>query len=86
MSFRSESTLAWYANARVDLRARMADYTRSRFAQQYLKAFLEPATEATIDGPEASAIDAFSRVAHQPWQDGEPYVLAPAMTAIIAAA
>ncbi|WP_433388643.1 hypothetical protein [Micromonospora sp. KLBMP9576] len=88
MSFRSESTLAGYARAAVDLRARMADHTRSRFAQQYLKAFLGPDADATRGGPDtgARAADAFSRAAHQPWQDGEPYVLAPAMTAIIAAA
>ncbi|MFG1952468.1 hypothetical protein [Micromonospora sp. NPDC048830] len=88
MSFRTESTLAGYARATVDLRARMIDYTRSRFAQQYLKAFLEPTLDATTDGPDhkTAVIDALGRVAHQPWQDGEPYVLAPAMTAIIAAA
>ncbi|MEU7171493.1 MULTISPECIES: hypothetical protein [Micromonospora] len=88
MSFRSESTLAGYARAAVDLRARMTDYTRSRFAQQYLKAFLEPAVDPARSGPDTGgrATEAFSRAAHQPWQDGEPYVLAPAMTAIIAAA
>ncbi|RKF19137.1 hypothetical protein [Micromonospora globbae] len=88
MSFRSESTIAGYARATVDLRARMTDYTRSRFAHQYLKAFLEPTEDATSGGSDlqASVIDAFNRAAHQPWQDGEPYVLAPAMTAIIAAA
>lgn len=39
-------------------------------------------------GPELSAAvtNVFTRVVHQPWQDGESYVLAPAMTAIIAAA
>ncbi|MFG2058561.1 hypothetical protein ACGFI9_31505 [Micromonospora sp. NPDC048930] len=88
MSFRTESTLAGYARATVDLRVRMTDYTRSRFAHQYLSAFLESARDATTDSSDrtAAVMDAFSRVAHQPWQDGEPYVLAPAMTAIIAAA
>ncbi|MEU1606069.1 hypothetical protein [Micromonospora matsumotoense] len=88
MTFRSESTLAGYARAAVDLRARMTDYTRTYFAQQYLTAFLSGAGGTTGFGPdiEARAADAFRRAAHQPWQDGEPYVLAPAMTAIIAAA
>ncbi|MDZ5447772.1 hypothetical protein U2F26_34565 [Micromonospora sp. 4G57] len=62
----------------------MTEYSRGPFAQQYLTAFLA----AHLDGPAApaSVLEAFSRVAHQPWQDGTPYVLAPAMTAVIAAA
>ncbi|MGN9894695.1 hypothetical protein [Micromonospora sp. L31] len=88
MSFRIESTLAGYARAAVDLRLRMAEYCRGRFAQQYLKAFLEPQLEQQADHPDQQddVLGVFSRVAHQPWQDGEPYVLVPAMTAIIAAA
>ncbi|MGK5741515.1 hypothetical protein [Micromonospora sp. URMC 103] len=63
----------------------MPEYSRGRFAQQYLKAFLE--THLNHDpAAQAGALDAFSRVAHQPWQDGEPFILAPAMTAVIAAA
>ncbi|MFC4148048.1 hypothetical protein ACFO0M_17470 [Micromonospora mangrovi] len=84
MSFQTEKTLAGYARAAVDLRLRMTDYCRGRFAQQYLRAWLEARVDDTIGNE--TVIDAFSRIAHQPWHDGEPYVLAPAMTAIIAAA
>ncbi|TWG28194.1 hypothetical protein FHX75_111345 [Micromonospora palomenae] len=88
MSFRTESTLAGYARAAVDLRLRMTEYSRSRFAQQYLRAFLEPRLAHDPDYParHSDVLGAFTRVAHEPWQHGEPYVLAPAMTAIIAAA
>ncbi|MBM0260119.1 hypothetical protein [Micromonospora sp. 4G55] len=88
MSFRTESTLAGYARAAVDLRLRMTEYSRSRFAQQYLRAFLEPRLDHDPDYParHSDVLGAFTRVAHEPWQHGEPYVLAPAMTAIIAAA
>jgi hypothetical protein len=89
MSFRTESTLAGYARAAIDLRARMTDYCRSRFAQQYLRAFLET-RQASISPddptPPPAVMTAFDRLAYQPWQLGEPYVLAPAMTAIVAAA
>ncbi|MCI4066175.1 hypothetical protein MRQ36_27950 [Micromonospora sp. R77] len=88
MSFHIEKTLAGYARAAVDLRTRMTEYARSRFAQQYLRAFLTPHLDPADDDatPQKKALDAFARVAHEPWQHGEPYVLAPAMTAIIAAA
>ncbi|MGC4885755.1 hypothetical protein [Micromonospora sp. DT227] len=85
MTFRHESTLASYARVAVDLRTRMIEYTRTPLATSYINAFLDT---HTYDGPEpdATALDAFTRIAHQPWQDGESYVLAPAMTAIVAAA
>ncbi|MER7894281.1 hypothetical protein ABTX15_31190 [Micromonospora sp. NPDC094482] len=85
MSFRAEKTLTGYARAAVDLRLQMSEYCRSRFAGQYLRAWLE--SHVSDDGGHSPAVlDAFSRIVHQPWRDGQPYVLAPAMTAIIAAA
>ncbi|MFI7523787.1 hypothetical protein [Micromonospora globbae] len=61
MSFRTESTLAGYALATVDLRARMTDYTRSRFAQQYLRAFPDGQPyriwiHSYIKGPDAAPL------------------------------
>ncbi|TWJ25131.1 hypothetical protein [Micromonospora endolithica] len=85
MSFHTERTLAGYARAAVDLRLRMTEYSRGRFAQQYLRAWLESRFDDDA-AHNAAVCDAFSRIAHQLWRDGEPYVLAPAMTAIIAAA
>ncbi|SCG38078.1 hypothetical protein [Micromonospora coxensis] len=86
MSFRTEKTLAGYARAAVDLRLRMSEYSRGRFAQQYLRAWLQSRFDDDAVAGNGTVVEAFSRIAHQPWRDGEPYVLAPAMTAIIAAA
>jgi hypothetical protein len=89
MSFRLETTLAGYARAAVDLKSRMTDYGRSGLAMRYLRAYLE-GNFADIGMPDKAptpqAMDAFDQLAHVPWKVGEPYVLAPAMTAIVAAA
>ncbi|MFG1648371.1 hypothetical protein ACGFIE_00470 [Micromonospora sp. NPDC049275] len=85
MSFHTEKTIAGYARAAVDLRLRMTDYCRGRFAQQYMRAWLESRFDDDI-AHDLDLHETFSRIAHQPWRDGDPYVLAPAMTAIIAAA
>jgi hypothetical protein len=52
LTFRSETTLAGYARAAVDLKARMVDYGRSRFAQRYMRAFLGArfARSASVQG------------------------------------
>ncbi|MDZ5446778.1 hypothetical protein U2F26_29320 [Micromonospora sp. 4G57] len=57
----------------------MTEYSRGRFAQQYLRAFLEPHLEHDPDHParQRAVLGTFSRLAHEPWQHGEPYVLAP---------
>lgn len=89
MSFHHEHTLAGYARAAVDLKARMVDHHRSPLAGQYLTAFL---TARLAHHPEASGepspatLLALRRVTAEPWRSGDTYVLAPAMTAIVAAA
>jgi hypothetical protein len=46
-----------------------------------------PTPQPTATGsPSPKLVQALDRVAHEPWQLGTPYVLAPAMTAIVAAA
>jgi hypothetical protein len=88
MSFRTESTLAGYARAAVDLKARMTDYTRGLFARQYLQAFLETrhTSPAGTGAVPSTVLATFDQLTHLPWKAGDPYVLAPAMTAIVAAA
>lgn len=91
MNLRSETTLAGYARAAVDLRARMIDYHRGPLAEAYLHPFLDTRIDALPDAPEAMAVAddvvrAMLRITASPWQVGDPFVCAPAMTAIVAAA
>lgn len=86
MTFYQETTLAGYARAAVHLKSRMVDYSRTRFAQQYLKAYLDAAFEETVATTPPKVLAAIDKLAHQPWQLGDSYVLAPEMTAIVAAA
>lgn len=86
MSFYTETTLAGYARAAVHLKARMADYGRTALARQYLRAYLDEAFEATAATATPKVLAAVDKLAHQPWQLGDPYVLAPEMSAVVAAA
>jgi hypothetical protein len=90
LNFLPNDTLAGYARTAVDLRIRMVDYHRGPLAQQYLEAFLDarlarhdPDYDGTLP---PKFFDAMRNITATPWQLGEPYVVAPAMTAIVAAA
>ncbi|MFB9238174.1 hypothetical protein ACFFWC_21900 [Plantactinospora siamensis] len=89
MNFLPNDTLAGYARTAVDLRTRMVDYHRSQLAANYLQAFFD---SRLADQPDfstegmAEALSAVRAITANPWRFGEPYVIAPAMTAIIAAA
>lgn len=90
MNFRPNDTLTGYARAAVDLRARMIDYHRTPLARQYLEAFLDSRlarNDPDYDGAASpKLLDAMQAITAMPWRIGESYVVAPAMTAIVAAA
>lgn len=92
MTFRTETTLAGYARAAVDLKTRMAEYCSTVAATEYLRAFvdsLRPADRDTGVGEGADPdklVDVIARATAAVWPQGQPYVLAPAMTAVVAAA
>jgi hypothetical protein len=90
MTFHTETTLAGYARAAVHLKTRMAEYTADPVAHAYLRASL-PTTIIPSERDEPTdvtdtVIDAIGRATRAAWTDGETFVLAPAMTAIVAAA
>ena len=93
MSFRTETTLVGYARAAVDLKTRMADYCATVDAVEYVRAFvdsLRPAAAAAGGeeqlGDPDRLVDVITRASRAVWPHGEPFVLAPAMTAVVAAA
>ncbi|MGJ3224812.1 hypothetical protein ACQEUV_05475 [Micromonospora aurantiaca (nom. illeg.)] len=89
MNFLPNDTLAGYARTAVDLRARMVDYHRSPLAAQYLQPFFGSRLAdrpSPSSGGMAKILTAVRAITANPWRFGEPYVIAPAMTAIIAAA
>jgi hypothetical protein len=99
VSFQLENTLAGYARAAVDLKTRMWEFTQTRTGRDYIHAFtaarLAKATAAFPDqappqqpcGTGADeVVEVMDRLTSLPWRHGEPYVLAPAMTAVVAAA
>jgi hypothetical protein len=92
LSFHTETTLAGYARAAVDLRIRMADiscaatditYLRELLTGRIIPAMLEHEDKSTVV---ESIVDAVGRATKAAWAHGDSFVLAPAMTAIIAAA
>jgi hypothetical protein len=88
VGFLHESTLAGYARAAVDLKIRMTEYTATAAFTDYVQTWLQVrfgAGATTAATPMADAGD-FARYACVVWQHGESYVVAPAMTAIVAAA
>ncbi len=88
MSFRTETTLAGYARTAVTLKTRMDAYCHSTGGRKYLTTFAQAFHDNAITDqpPTTEYIDAIHRLAGSAWRVGEPYVLAPAMTAIVAAA
>jgi len=98
LSFHTETTLVGYARAAVDLKIRMDEYARCPWLVEYLRGWL-PArftdyADHDTDGddeagqrPAAEAVIAdLGRYVATVWRHGEAYVVAPAMTAIVAAA
>jgi hypothetical protein len=92
LSFHTETTLAGYARAAVDLRIRMAEvscavsdiaYLRELLVGRIIPAMLEHEDKTTVV---ESLVDAVGRATKAAWAHGDSFVLAPAMTAIIAAA
>jgi hypothetical protein len=88
MSFRTETTLAGYARTAVTLKTRMDAYCHSTGGRKYLTTFAQAFHDNAIPDqrPTPELVDAIHRLAGSAWRVGEPYVLAPAMTAIVAAA
>jgi hypothetical protein len=88
LNFHTDTTLAGYARTAVGLKTRMDAYCRSTGGKRYLTAFAQAFNDnADPDHPATpDLIDAVHRLASSAWRVGEPYVLAPAMTAIVAAA
>jgi hypothetical protein len=60
-------------------------YHRTRLLQDYLASFLAARTPPP-DTPTPESVAALRQMTSLPWQHGEPYIVAPAMTAIVAAA
>jgi hypothetical protein len=89
VSFRTHHSLAGYARAAVDLKARMHEHTQSPGFGRYIDAFLQSrlgGVEEGRPGVGQRVHDAVAQAAGAVWRVGEPFVLAPAMTAIVAAA
>ncbi|GAA3913837.1 hypothetical protein [Actinoplanes auranticolor] len=86
MNFPAHDTLAGYARTAVDLRSRMADYHRSPLSHDWLNAFMTARSADTTQPTAPKVLDAVRQITSLPWQGGQPYVVAPAMTAVIAAA
>ena len=87
MSFRTETTLAGYARTAVTLKTRMDAYCHSSGGRRYLTTFAQAFHDNAIPDqrPTPELVDAIHRLAGSAWRIGEPYVLAPTMTAIVAA-
>ncbi|MCW6004317.1 hypothetical protein K1W54_06940 [Micromonospora sp. CPCC 205371] len=89
MGLQHETTLAGHARAAVDLKIRMAEYTDTTWFTEYLRTWLEVRfTKGDKPAPPVTdnTVTDFSRFATTVWRTGESYVVAPAMTAIVAAA
>jgi hypothetical protein len=90
VNFLPNDTLAGYARTAVDLRTHMVDYHRTVLAEEYLQAFLHTrlaSHDPDYDGAlPPKVLEAMRAIMSTPWRLGEPYVVAPAMTAIVAAA
>ncbi len=88
MNFHTETTLAGYARTAVTLKTRMDAYCHSSGGRHYLTTFAEAFHDDAFPdrSPTPQFVDTIHRLAGSAWRVGEPYVLAPAMTAIVAAA
>jgi hypothetical protein len=87
VGFRHETTLAGYARAATDDRIRMTEYASGPAFPEYVRDWY--AVRFAHDGQrvfrDASLAD-FAQLTTRVWQTGQPNVVAPAMTAILAAA
>ncbi|MEV0005653.1 hypothetical protein AB0H28_25680 [Micromonospora sp. NPDC050980] len=92
MTFRTETTLAGYARAAVEMKTRMHEYCASTAGGEYTRAFVEtllasrPEDHGDEAHPHQKLTDVINRASSAVWAQGEAYVLAPAMTAVVAAA
>ena len=97
MSLRLETTLAGYGRAAVDLKTRMWEVSQTSTARSYLKILAEDVFEHVLgndprNDPRSSSaedgrlLNSLVGMTSAAWRVGEPYVLAPAMTAVVAAA
>ncbi|MGY0234054.1 hypothetical protein [Longispora urticae] len=86
MTLRGESTLAGYARAAIDDKHAMFDASGNPACRQYLAEFVHLSAERRGGTAQPAVIDAVDRCVVGAWQHGEAYVLAPAMTAVVAAA
>jgi hypothetical protein len=88
VGFQHESTLAGYARAATDARIRMAEYTSGPWFPQYVHDWFEVrfAHGERHRVFRDAALTDFARFSTRAWQTGQSNVVAPAMTAILAAA
>ncbi|GIJ65029.1 hypothetical protein [Virgisporangium aurantiacum] len=93
MSFHHVTSLTSYARIAVDLRIRMTETAGGTVDRAYLRALFtsrfEHADATGRNDPQAAVadvVDAIARASKAAWSVGESFVLAPAMTAIVAAA
>jgi hypothetical protein len=87
VGFQHESTLAGYARAATDARIRMAEFTTGPWFAEYVRDWYQVrfANERRRVFRDASLAD-FALFSTRVWQAGQSNVVAPAMTAILAAA
>ncbi|WP_194820935.1 hypothetical protein [Micromonospora sp. S-DT3-3-22] len=92
MNLRTESTLPGYARAAVAMKTRMHEYCASIAGHEYHKAFVEtrwaalpPPDNASGTDPNHKLVHMLNRANSAVWAHGEAYVIAPAMTAVVAA-
>ncbi|MEU9505330.1 hypothetical protein AB0D32_03475 [Micromonospora sp. NPDC048170] len=92
MSFRTETTLVGYARAVVEMKTRIHEYCTSTAGGEYTQAFVEtllasrPEDHSDEAHPHQKLTVVINRASSAVWAQGEAYVLAPAMTAVVAAA
>ncbi|MBM0274020.1 hypothetical protein [Micromonospora tarensis] len=88
MSFHRDFTPADDGPVVPDVLKSMLQYASSGFARQYIQAFHARANDPTSeDAARVAAVTAvLDRLAHEPWRSGQPYALAPELTATLATA
>lgn len=87
MTFHLENTLIGYARAAVHLKTRMADASTTTATQNYLRELIGAGSDLdAVDVDVTRVAEVVGRATSASWSLGEAFVLAPAMTAIIAAA
>ncbi|RLK24721.1 hypothetical protein DER29_2652 [Micromonospora sp. M71_S20] len=92
MTFRTETTLAGYARAAIEMKTRMHEYCASTAGGEYTRPFVEtllasrPEDHGDEAHPHQKLTDVINRASSAVWARGEAYFLALAMTAVVAAA